>query len=138
MTFIDKLKEFAFSGSIPDVALGTVIGLAVAPLANSLVEDILLPPFGYVRGEGLKNSFLILKMGKKKKGTYRTLASARKDGAIVIGYGNFAYHATNFMVISVIAFSAIQALNKVRETDVSEELSTLWDRLSAEEANQVT
>jgi large conductance mechanosensitive channel len=125
--FLTRFKEFLVSGSISDVALGILIGTAVTPLANSLLEDLILPPFNTLKGTRLRNRFWVLKEGRKKK-SYRTLKGARSDGAIVIGYGSFSYHLLNFLIIASLVLALTEAKRKLQLTDVSKEMAKLTSK----------
>ena len=41
-----EFKEFAVRGSVIDIAIGMLIGSGVAPIAPSLINDIVMPPVG--------------------------------------------------------------------------------------------
>lgn len=48
---IKEFKEFAFKGSLLDVAVGFVLGLAFATVITSLVQDVLTPIIGAIFGQ---------------------------------------------------------------------------------------
>jgi large conductance mechanosensitive channel len=48
---IKEFKEFAFKGSLLDVAVGFVLGVAFATVIASLVQDVLTPIIGAIFGQ---------------------------------------------------------------------------------------
>ena len=57
MSMIDEFKEFALKGNVVDLAVGVIIGTAFGKVVSTLVENILMPPIGFlmsgVSGEAL-------------------------------------------------------------------------------------
>lgn len=49
--FIAEFKEFAFKGSVFDLAVGIIMGGAISALVTSMVKDILTPIIGLVLGQ---------------------------------------------------------------------------------------
>ena len=43
-----EFKEFAFKGNVLDMAIGVIIGSAFGKIVTSLVNDIIMPIFGYL------------------------------------------------------------------------------------------
>lgn len=54
MVIIKEFKEFAMRGNVIDLAVGVVIGAAFGKIVTSLVDDIIMPPIGYVTGGKLR------------------------------------------------------------------------------------
>lgn len=112
-----EFKEFIMRGSVVDLAVGIVIGAAFAPIAKSLVDDIIMPPIGLLLG-GVEfdNLFLILKQGAPE-GPYSTLAAAQEAGAVTISYGLFVNAVLTFCVVAFAVFLLIKAINRMRRAD---------------------
>ena len=53
MGFIKEFKEFAMRGNVLDMAVGVIIGGAFGKIVSSLVNDIIMPPIGWLIG-GIK------------------------------------------------------------------------------------
>ena len=43
-----EFKKFAFKGNVMDMAVGVIIGGAFGSIVNSLVNDIIMPFFGFL------------------------------------------------------------------------------------------
>ncbi len=50
MSIIKEFKEFAMRGNVLDMAVGVVVGGAFGKIVTSLVNDIIMPPFGVLLG----------------------------------------------------------------------------------------
>ena len=48
MSMIDEFKEFALKGNVVDLAVGVIIGVAFGKVVSALVENILMPPIGFL------------------------------------------------------------------------------------------
>ncbi len=48
MKIVDEFKEFAMRGNVIDLAIGVIMGAAFAPIVSTLVENIIMPPIGYL------------------------------------------------------------------------------------------
>ena len=89
-----EFKAFIMRGNVIDLAIAVVIGAAFTAIINSLVNDIIMPIIGVVIG-GLNFAGLGITVG----------------GA-VIAYGNFIQAVINFLLIAVVLFFIVKAINK--------------------------
>ena len=48
---LDEFKTFAVKGNVVDMAVGIIIGAAFGKIVNSLVNDIIMPPMGWLMGK---------------------------------------------------------------------------------------
>lgn len=61
-SIIKEFKEFAVKGDAVDMAVGIVIGATFGKIVTSLVNDIIMPPIGWLLGGvDFKNLKLTLK-----------------------------------------------------------------------------
>ncbi|MBI9055238.1 MAG: large-conductance mechanosensitive channel protein MscL [Bacteroidales bacterium] len=110
MQLIKEFKNFAVKGNMIDMAIGVVIGTAFGRIVASLVEDVIMPPFGYFLG---KFNFATLKIVLKE-------AEINEAGKIVseavsLNYGNFIQVLLNFVIIAFTIFFFIKLLNIIRQ-----------------------
>ena len=47
---INEFKKFIMRGNVIDLAVGIIIGAAFTSVVNSLVNDIIMPPIGFITG----------------------------------------------------------------------------------------
>ena len=50
MKLVKEFKEFAMRGNVIDMAVGIIIGAAFGKIVSSLVNDIIMPPIGFLIG----------------------------------------------------------------------------------------
>jgi large conductance mechanosensitive channel len=113
-----EFKEFAMKGNVVDLAVGIIIGSAFGTIVKSLVEDIIMPPIGFLLGNvDFTNLFLVIKEGATP-GPYLSLAEANKAGAVMIKYGMFANTVVSFIIVAFSVFLLIKQLNRFKKADV--------------------
>src|SRR5690349_11226252 len=109
-----EFKEFAIKGNMIDMAVGIVIGGAFGAIVKSLVDDVIMPPFGLVTG-GLDfgDLFFVLRDGAPR-GPYASLEAARTAGAIVVAWGKFINTIVAFLVVALGLFVVVKQVNRLR------------------------
>ena len=110
MKIIKEFKEFAVKGNMMDMAIGIIIGTAFGRIITSLVEDVIMPPFGFVLG---KFNFATLKI-VLKNAEYNDAGKIVKD-AVSLNYGNFIQVLLNFVIIAFAIFFFIKLINALRQ-----------------------
>ena len=50
MGFVKEFKEFAMRGNVVDMAVGIIIGAIFGKIVSSAVNDVIMPPIGYLIG----------------------------------------------------------------------------------------
>jgi large conductance mechanosensitive channel len=108
MSMLKEFKEFALRGNVVDLAVGVIIGAAFGKIVSSLVEDVIMPPIGFVMG-GEDFSNLFIRLNSKTAGI-TSLAEAKKLGP-VIAYGQFLTVALHFLIIAFCIFLMIKGMN---------------------------
>ena len=104
---IKDFKAFITRGSVVDMAVGIIIGIAFGAIVNSAVKDLIMPPIGLALGNvDFSNLFLILKSGSVS-GPYPTLADAQTAGAVTVNYGLFVNTIVSFLIIAAVVFFGI-------------------------------
>ncbi len=108
MSFVQEFKAFAMRGNVVDLAVGVIIGGAFGGVVSSLVNDIIMPPFGKLSsGQDLPNHFIALDGNH-----YATLAAAKAKTA-VIAYGNFLNTIVTFLIVAFTIFLLVRLINKL-------------------------
>lgn len=110
MKIVKEFREFAVKGNMLDMAVGIIIGTAFGRIITSLVEDIIMPPFGYLLG---KFNFSTLKI-VLKEADYNESGKLISD-AVNINYGNFIQIFLNFVIIAITIFFFIKLVNVIRQ-----------------------
>jgi large conductance mechanosensitive channel len=104
-------KAFAMKGSVIDMAVGVVIGVAFGQITTSLVSDIIMPPLGLILGHIDFNNYFLDLTGK----SYPSLAAARKAGAAVIAYGHFVNVVLDFFIVAFAMFLVVQWFSRLKK-----------------------
>lgn len=112
-----EFKEFAIKGNVVDMAVALMIGAAFTAVVKSIVEDVVMPPIGYLTG-GLNftNRYYLLEAGDPGP-PYASLAAAREAGANVLAYGRFGTQVITFLIVALVLFLAVRWMNRLRRPD---------------------
>jgi large conductance mechanosensitive channel len=110
-----EFKDFALRGNVMDMAVGIIIGAAFSTIVNSLVKDILMPPFGWLLGGvDFENFYLTIKSGTPA-GPYLSLTDAQAAGAVTMNYGLFINAIISFLIVALAMFLLIRAINRLQD-----------------------
>jgi large conductance mechanosensitive channel len=96
----EEFKKFAIQGNVLDLAVGVIIGAAFGKIVGSLVDDVIMPPIGYLLG-GVDFSNLFVSLSGK---TYDSLAAAKAAGAPTWNLGVFINTIINFLIVAGAVF----------------------------------
>ena len=118
---VNDFKAFIMRGSVVDMAVGIVIGVAFGAIVTSGVKDVIMPPIGLLLGEvDFANLMVVLREGATA-GPYATPAAAQEAGAVTINYGQFINTVINFLIIAlVVFFGIIRPVSRVRARQATE------------------
>jgi len=97
--FAKEFKSFISRGNVVDMAVGVVIGGAFTAIITSLVNDVIMPIIGMVTG-GINFSELKATVGSAE-----------------LCYGNFIQAIVNFLLVALVLFFVIKALNKMKKKE---------------------
>ena len=117
---LKEFREFIMRGNVVDLAVGVIIGGAFGRIVSSLVSDIIMPPIGLLlNGVDFSNLFVSL-TGQP----YATLAEAQAAGAPTLNYGNFINSLIDFIIVGVVIFLLIRAINRLKRPAPAQAPST--------------
>lgn len=115
--FINEFKEFAVKGNAVDMAVGVIIGGAFGKIISSIVDDIIMPPIGWLIG-GV--NFRDLKV------TLRSVdVGIEKLQPATINYGNFLQTTFDFIIIALCVFMLIKGINKMARKEEEKKEKTV-------------
>ena len=104
--FFDEFKTFISRGNVMDMAIGVIIGGAFGAITSSLVADVVTPLLAVLFKSPNPDALNI---------TLRAADEAAGTEAVVLGLGTFIGAIINFLVIALVLFSVIKAMNKAKE-----------------------
>lgn len=105
MGFINEFKEFAMRGNVIDMVVGVIIGGAFGKIVSSVVDDILMPPIGWLIG-GVNFSELKVTLPAEKIGGIEMPTAT-------INYGNFVQTLIDFIIIALCVFMIVKIINRM-------------------------
>ena len=109
MGMLQEFKKFALRGNVMDMAVGIIIGGAFGTMVKSLVDDVIMPPIGYM------TSGVDFKTGSYpiKDATYEMVNGVRtiSKPAITLNYGAFINSVISFLIVAWAVFLLVKAMN---------------------------
>lgn len=105
MSIAKEFREFAMRGNVIDLAVGVIIGASFGKIVTSLVDDIIMPPIGYVTG-GVDFA--------DKKIVLKPEDVANKVAEVSIKYGNFINTLLQFIIVAFCIFLIVKLLNSLQ------------------------
>lgn len=104
--FVAEFKEFISRGNVIDLAVGVIIGSAFTAIVNSLVNDLVMPFVGMIIGNISFENFKYV------------IAPASGDiPESAIRYGLFVQNIVNFLLIALVVFLMVKAINKLHKKE---------------------
>lgn len=105
-----EFKDFAMRGNVVDLAVGVIIGAAFGKIVTSLVNDVIMPPIGYLTGGiDFKDLKVLVKHGDPTK----------KIADVTINYGNFINTVIEFVIVAFCIFMVVKAINSLKKPEVA-------------------
>lgn len=103
MTILGDFKKFLCRGNVLDLAVGVIIGAAFGKVVTSLVNNVIMPPIGYVTGNtDFSNLKILIKNGTKP------------EDEVAVKYGAFIQDTVDFIIIAFCIFALITIIGKLQ------------------------
>lgn len=106
MSMLSEFRDFAMKGNVVDLAVGVIIGAAFGTIVSSLVNDVIMPPIGWLTG-GLDFSDLAVTLPASP------LAPDGAD-AVTINYGKFLTTLISFLIVAWVIFLLVKTMNQLK------------------------
>ncbi|MBP7185712.1 MAG: large conductance mechanosensitive channel protein MscL [Ruminococcus sp.] len=100
--FLQEFKEFALKGNVMDMAIGVIIGAAFGSIVSALTDNFINPLIALITG-GAK---------KDENGVMQLVGGKFTVNGVDFNYGAFLSAVLNFLIIALILFCLIKAVNK--------------------------
>jgi large conductance mechanosensitive channel len=94
--WLSEFRDFALKGNVVDLAVGVIIGAAFGRIVSALVENVLMPPIGF------------LLKGVDFKDLAANIGTAQTP--VLIRYGVFLQTVIDFLIIAAVLFLAIKGM----------------------------
>lgn len=111
MGFIKEFKEFAATGNFVDLAVGVVMGAAVGKVVSAFIDGMVMPAIGMLTG-GVDFSKLVITL--KEAVAEDKAAGIKAAEAVTVKYGAFITQFIEFLIVALVVFVVIKALNKMK------------------------
>ena len=95
--FFRDFQLFIARGNVLDLAVAVVLGAAFGSITTSLVDDVIMPPIGYLIG-GVDFQNLVLRLNSE----------------VVVRYGAFLNTIVNFLIVALAMFVVVRLATAVQ------------------------
>jgi len=111
-----EFRDFITRGNVVDLAVGIIIGAAFSAVVNSIVNNLLMPPLGFLIGEvDFQDLFIVLKQGESPLPSSATLQMAKDVGAVTLNYGLFLTDLISFLLLALGVFLIVKGMNTIEK-----------------------
>ncbi len=120
-SWIEEFKNFAIKGNAMSLAVGTIIGAAFSTITKSLTDDIIMPIVNiFLGGADFSDAKIALPRMPWVEPTYETVVGANGEEIVqqvqnYLTYGNLISAVINFLILALVVFFLVKAINKVTE-----------------------
>ena len=105
--FFQEFKEFINKGNVLGLAVGVIIGGAFSTITTSLTNDVIMPIVSIFLG-GIDFSSMSVVLP-----TFHTVAEDAAPNTL--NYGSFISAVINFLILALVVFCIVKAVNSVME-----------------------
>jgi large conductance mechanosensitive channel len=108
-----EFRQFIARGNVVDLAVGVIIGAAFGKIVTTLVEGVIMPPFGLILSHvDFGSLFWTL---DSSKGIPQSLADAKAKGIPVIAYGQMINDVIGFLIVAFVVFLLVKQVNRLKD-----------------------
>ena len=100
--FLKEFKEFALKGNVMDMAIGVIIGAAFGSIVSALTDNFITPLIAAITGGAEKD----------ENGVMQLVGGKFTIRGVDFNYGSFFSAVLNFLIIAIILFCMLKAINK--------------------------
>jgi large conductance mechanosensitive channel len=109
---LKEFRQFIARGNVIDLAVGVIIGAAFGKIVTTLVEGVIMPPFGLILSRvDFASLFWAL---DTSKGVPQSLADAKTRGIPVIAYGQLINDMIGFLIVAFVVFLIVKQVNRMK------------------------
>jgi large conductance mechanosensitive channel len=106
---LKEFRDFINRGNVLDLAVGIIIGTAFGAVVNSLVNDVIMPPIGFLLA-GVDFAEIGITLGTNAAGE-----------PVVMQIGAFINAIINFLIVAFVVFLIVRAVNRMMTARKKEE-----------------
>jgi large conductance mechanosensitive channel len=112
MGLLREFRDFALKGNVLDLAVGVIIGAAFGSVVNSLVQDVLMPPIGWLSGGiDFADKQLVIQAAS------RTVEGGKEvvKPEVALSYGLFINAVIKFLIQAAAIFIVVKLFNEAKK-----------------------
>lgn len=103
--FLEEFKTFALKGNVMSMAVGVIIGAAFQSIVTALTNSFINPLIALITG-GVKTD---------ENGNPQYIGGSFTINGVEFNYGSFLSAVINFLIMALILFMLIKAMNRLME-----------------------
>ena len=107
--FFNEFKTFISRGNVMDMAIGVIIATAFGKITTSLVNDVFMPFISWIFGA---RDMTALNVVVRPEITNE--AGEVVQTAITLGFGTFVATIIDFLLIALVVFMVVKAMNTAK------------------------
>ncbi|MFT5465385.1 MAG: large conductance mechanosensitive channel [Verrucomicrobiales bacterium] len=106
-SLIKEFREFILKGNVIDMAIGIIIGAAFSTVVKSFVNNVIMPPIGYLLGGiDFSQKKLVMKSEKTVDGVL--------EPEVAIRYGTFINDTISLLIVGFCVFLLVRSYNRAK------------------------
>ena len=123
----EEFKVFINKGNAMALAVGTIIGGAFGNITKSVTNDLIMPLVNiFLGGADFSDAKIALPRMPWVEPTYETVVNEAGEEVVKVvenylTYGNFISAVINFLILAVVVFFIVKAMNKMTEAATRKE-----------------
>ena len=119
----NEFKAFINRGNVIDLAVAVIIGGAFGKITTSVTEDVIMPVIGWLAGDLDFSSYFILlgRIPANYSQSVTNYAALKEAGVAMIGYSQLLTVLINFLLIALVVFTLVRAVNRALEGFAAEQ-----------------
>ena len=107
--FAEEFKTFIMRGNVLDMAIGVIVATAFGKITTALINNILMPFIAFLFGTRDMTALNIV-----VREAVVNAEGVETSAAIVIGFGTLLATIIDFLLIALVVFMIVKAMNKAR------------------------
>ena len=106
---LKEFKDFIMRGNVLDMAVGVIVAGAFGKITTSLVNDVFMPFISYLFGARDMTALNLV-----VRPEIVNEAGEVTQAAIVIGFGTFVATIIDFILVALVVFLVVKAINAAK------------------------
>ena len=106
---IEEFKAFIMRGNVLDMAVGVIVAGAFGKITTSLVNDLFMPFISWIFGARDMNALNVV-----VRPEITNEAGEVVQTAITLGFGTFVATIIDFLLIALVVFMVVKAMNTAK------------------------